>query len=1065
VTGSLSLSLHNLLSHMSAHLWRYFLQQDVDAFRQFVADATFTSAGSSRAGAGNHVSHKIGSPTAASSLAVSLPKARKSLGGSQHGTKSQEGKTQGQPVALTRADINSRDGFGRTLLHHAASSRQPGAVEFVTALLAIPYLDLYVQDTESGWTALHRALYFGNVAIAQALMLRDIKDATDYTTSSLHSHAGGLIKIKDHEGNSPFEVFGLTIAPRNLGEDARTLAANNADDESGNSVDLDQIGAEENGQRRPNKPRVNLLGDEVFAFGSNKNLSLGLGDEDDRQYPERVSLRRPEHLLKRFHQEHIMERTFPAQDLSANQTCVSVNSALPALIRNQALKIQDVAMSKLHTAIITNDPEANLFICGFGPGGRLGTGDEVTLFSYVCIESGGLSGRRVNSVALGQDHTIAVSASGEVFTWGSNKFGQLGYSLPQSPTAREAPVQLTPRQLYGPVKKETIVGAAASSIHSAIFTSSALYTFGKNEGQLGLMDADARSLEVQVIPRRVGVSVLQAAIEMVSAIDRATSILLENHDLIVLTHYGFTKVIFQLEGFTNYFLQGSYATRYDPAGNYVCKVTSGGNTICAMSSFGEVFTIDITKKVESTAGVSTTNPSKARNALPPPARVWSIRKAHMAARDVAVGQSGSIILSTEAGSVWRKEKRAIIKDLGSNMSGTARSKDYKFVRIPNITRAVGIRSNAFGAFTAIRRDCDVTREQIVVNPPSIWNDLLPLLPFKEYGKMEEMFDSEDPQPRFWTPAMSETSPAHIRRAILLAKHAEAEFMQLLSIFEPLADSQYDLWITSNVTDVRIPAHSFLMKSRSCVLRRALTQFQSQYYFSLADIFSIEYGPDGQIQVQFQGADFLTIANLVFYMYTENIIDVWHYTSKAPQSAARYRQVRIELMKIATNLEMRSLERAARVMAEPAKCLQQDMESAILDENLFSDADLVVELADDAEMPAHSVLLCCRCPFFDAFFHGRARGAWISSRRADAEETAEIVRVDLKHIDAKIFRMVLQHIYADTGEELFDDVVTNDLDEFLDLIIEVMSVANELMLDRLAQICQKLLGKFGMLEVC
>src|SRR5271170_3220120 len=251
---------------MSAHLWRYFLQQDVDAFRQFVADATFTSAGSLRAGIGNNVSHKIGSPTAASSPAAPLLKTRKSLGGPQHGTKGQEGKSQGQRVALTRADINSRDGFGRTLLHHAASSRQSDAVEFV-----------------------------------MALMLRDIKDATDYTTSGLHTHAGGLIKIKDHEGNSPFEVFGLTIAPRNLGEDARTLTANNADDESGNSVDLDQIGAEENGQRRPNKPRVNLLGDEVFAFGSNKNLSLGLGDEGDRQYPERVSLRRPEHLLRRFH--------------------------------------------------------------------------------------------------------------------------------------------------------------------------------------------------------------------------------------------------------------------------------------------------------------------------------------------------------------------------------------------------------------------------------------------------------------------------------------------------------------------------------------------------------------------------------------------------------------------------------------------------------------------------------------------------------------------------------------------------------------------------------------------
>jgi 23S rRNA U2552 (ribose-2'-O)-methylase RlmE/FtsJ len=613
------------------------------------------------------------------------------------------------------------------------------------------------------------------------------------------------------------------------------------------------------------------------------------------------------------------------------------------------------------------------------------------------------------------------------------------------------------------VKKEAIIGAAASSIHSAIFTSSTLYTFGKNEGQLGLVDADARSLEMQVIPRRVGVSVLQSAIAMVSAIDRATSILLENHDVIVLTHYGFTKVIFQLEGFTNYFLQGSYATRYDPAGNCVCKITSGGNTICALSSFGEVFTIDVTKKVESTAGASTTNPSKARNALPHPTRVWSIKKAHMAARDAAVGQTGSIILSTEAGSVWRKEKRAIMKDMNSNMSGKVRPKDYKFVRIPSITRAVAVRSNAFGAFTAIRRDCDVTSEQIVIDPPTIWNDLLPLLPFKEYGKVEEKFDTEQPRPSFWVSATDDICPGHIRRAILLAQDAEADFMHQLSKFDSLADSQYDLWVTSNVTDVRIPVHSFLVKSRSCVLRHALAEFQNTYYFSVADVFSIEYGADGQIQVQFQGADFLTITNLVFYMYTENVIDVWHHIVKAPQSAARFRQVRTELMKIATNLEMKALERAARVMTEPAKCLQLDMEVAFLDENLFADADLLIELAEGAEMPAHSAILCCRCPFFDGLFHGRAGGAWVSSRRNDTEDTAQIIKVDLKHINAKIFRMALQHIYADTGEELFENVIMDDLDEFLDLVIEVMSVANELMLNRLAQICQKLLGKFGLLQ--
>src|SRR5437763_6960680 len=144
---------------MSAYLWQYFLQDDVDAFRRFVADATFSSSGSSRTAACSNISHQISSPTAASSLPTSVPKSRKSLGPLQHGASSQEKKAQGRPVALTRADINSKDDIGRTLLHHAASSCQPNALEFVNVLLGIPFLDIYAQDTESGWTALHRALY------------------------------------------------------------------------------------------------------------------------------------------------------------------------------------------------------------------------------------------------------------------------------------------------------------------------------------------------------------------------------------------------------------------------------------------------------------------------------------------------------------------------------------------------------------------------------------------------------------------------------------------------------------------------------------------------------------------------------------------------------------------------------------------------------------------------------------------------------------------------------------------------------------------------------------------
>jgi inhibitor of Bruton tyrosine kinase len=810
------------------------------------------------------------------------------------------------------------------------------------------------------------------------------------------------------------------------------------------------------------KPSVDLQGDEVFAFGSNKNLTLGAGDEGDRHFPERLQFTRPSHLLLRLCEDHICERqkTRPAYDLAASTASLTSVDTIPALIQNKAITIQDVFMSKLHTAVLTTDPISNLYICGFGPGGRLGTGDETTLFSYKCVQAGGLAKRRVSTIALGQDHSIAICCQGEVFTWGSNRYGQLGYSLPEV-SAKEVSMQLVPRQVYGLIKKELFIGAAASSIHSVIYTSSSLYTFGKNEGQLGLMDADARSLETQTLPRRVAPSILQAPIRSVSAIDRATTILLDSHEVIVLTHYGWTRVSFQLEGFTNYFLSEAITTRYDLDGNRIKKITSGGNTICAMSSYGEVFTIEVPKVADSVpSNMSTTNPSKARNALPAPTRVWSIRKAHMSAIDVAVGQDGSIILCTSSGSVWRKERRANIKSVRVKDGLSAKPKEYKFVRVPNLTQAVAVRSNAFGAFMAVRKDSDVTRKQILVQPASLWANMFSLLSIREYGELDESETSEAPQLRFWRPATKGPSSAQIKQAVILHQDAETDILRLCRRFEPLAESQYDAWITSNVTEVRIPIHSFLLKARSRVMRTALAEFQEAYYFGIQDLMAIEYAIDGQIQIKFQGADFLTLANLVLYLYTDEIIDVWHFTSKALQSAARYRAVRTELMKIASHLELRHLEKAVRLMIDPVKSLCQDMETSMLDSDLFSDTDVVIELADGAEQPAHSVLLCARCPFFEGLFHGRAGGIWMSSRQGTAEENADLPRVDLKHIQARVFDLVIRHIYADTGVELFDEVVTSDFEDFAELVLEVMSVANELMIDRLAQICQNVLGRFG-----
>ncbi|EED23366.1 BTB domain and ankyrin repeat protein [Talaromyces stipitatus ATCC 10500] len=1032
---------------MSSTLLQYFLQDDVDSFKRLLANVSNAPTG--QRSAPGSITPKIGSPSYGSSPSTSSRNHKKVIGtspGTPHVDRSGYGRSHATP--WSRTQVNARDQNGRTLLHQIASSPKPTVIEFANALLELPFVDIYAQDSESGWTALHRALYSGNIAVAQALMQRDLRSATDFSApSSLHHLTASLIKIKDREGNSPFDVYGATISGRDIkrtdGKPLGDFVGNDSDIEA-SSPETSVYGGDspEDGilARAQLKARTNLQGDEVFTFGSNKNMTLGLGDEDDRQFPERISLDRPDHLLQRFFMER--EKAREHQEQRSTLFGQAIGHAdnqdnLPTLITSKPLSVQDVYMSKLHTAVLTNDPESNLYMSGFGPGGRLGTGDEATRYHFVCIETGGLAGKKVISLALGQDHSIAISEQGEVFTWGSNKYGQLGYNLPRANNKRDTPMQSTPRQVFNPFKREVILGAAASAIHSVVFSSSGLYTFGKNEGQLGLVDSDARSLEVQVTPRRVGVSLFNAPIRMVSAIDRATAVLLETNETWVFTHYGYSKVIFPLD-FSSYFIKESFlATRYGNTANRVIKITAGGNTICALSSFGEVYSVHVNGKPDHTSiASSTTNPAKIRNSLSTPERVWSVRKSHMAANDVDVGQDGSIIICTTSGSAWRKEKRAKIK--------ASNSKDYKFVRIAGLSRVTAVRSNAYGAFAAIQKDCDVTKEQVTVSPSSLWNDFFQLLPVKSLAENVETDVKGD--------LIIRHQVAKMKVAVSSSSDVESEVRRIVERSD-MERSGHLIWLRTTVSDTRVPVHEFILAGRSPVMRTALAESRRTHHFSISDFITLGFNDDGNHELVLQGMDFLSLLTLVVFLYTDDVLDVWRDVRHDSVNAYRYRQVRTEVMRIATYLDIRPLERAARVMGEPSRTLHDDMDRALNDPSFFESGDVTIRLKD-ARVRAHKQVVCQRCPFFDALFHGRSGGRWLDSRRQD-----EAITIDLQDMESNVFNFVLRHLYADTEEELFDDVRYSSLDDFIDLVLDVMFAANELMIDRLAQVCQKMLGRF------
>lgn len=107
--------------------------------------------------------------------------------------------------APKKPDPNGKDELGKTVLHLICSTADdPRSYDFLAVLLNHPYIQVNIQDQESGWTALHRALWVGNLRAARDLMVRADTD----------------IGIKDSEGLTAFDLYNSTCEGTNPDEEA-----------------------------------------------------------------------------------------------------------------------------------------------------------------------------------------------------------------------------------------------------------------------------------------------------------------------------------------------------------------------------------------------------------------------------------------------------------------------------------------------------------------------------------------------------------------------------------------------------------------------------------------------------------------------------------------------------------------------------------------------------------------------------------------------------------------------------------------------------------------------------
>lgn len=133
--------------------------------------------------------------------------------------------------------------------------------------------------------------------------------------------------------------------------------------------------------------------------------------------------------------------------------------------------------------------EGSLYVWGRNDRGQLGLGvtgspDTTTRFKPTLLEITNANGQKeeVIDAAVGLEHTMVVVSGGRVFTWGSNQYGQLGIDV----QSEDTPFTSVPTAID--IGGESIMNVSAAAGHSVALTfTGAVYTWGANqEGQLGL---------------------------------------------------------------------------------------------------------------------------------------------------------------------------------------------------------------------------------------------------------------------------------------------------------------------------------------------------------------------------------------------------------------------------------------------------------------------------------------------------------------------------------------------------------------------------------------------------
>ncbi|CDK25583.1 unnamed protein product [Kuraishia capsulata CBS 1993] len=890
---------------------------------------------------------------------------------------------------LSSDDLEKRDVFGKTILHHICIKNRH---DLLNRLIKNKNLDFNVTDWENDWNCLHFALFNNNFVLARILLAKGPES---------------LLRHRDKDGYTPVDLLNSEISLKRMVRfpthismpyDGKIAAVLDFSEGSMNNLALTEriTPASQEGVTSTTEesswfdPFSRGASDLVF---SGFHLKSSIQDAPDQLY-------------------HV-----PLQDMTTRVTG-SIRERL------RPPRLSKVVISKKHTMAVTNEPTGNLFVCGSGSSSRLGLGNSHKSLDFVSIPT--FESACIVDAHSCDDHSVCLTSQNQVYTWGYNEYLDEVGSIPT----------LIPKL------KGTIIGVFTSKIHTVAYTHDQIISWGLNVGQMGLASAASSSIAYNglhgtIVKSPKEMEFKYGTVKCIVGNETFMLVLNTDDDLHCFTGGFHAKVPItvsnKLNSTFNVFVPRSQTRRKS-----IVKMIAqtGCPQVLLIYDSGDVSVVSIPQRC------AYSSEFLKRVKVSP---VWRVSKDHMKCIDACMGSDGSVMICLADGSAYRRVKRQQKKATSKDGFHDVFTKEFKFVKILGLNKVVRVCCDpSFQCFAYMRNDVDLIPFKL--KQSQILNDIgdyspyvsLPAQQKAKYSLASTAVDfiassnEESSQPfeledkllenvlnRWSQPtndivkSWREKVKAPVSKRFGNDAIRKLGWMQLIKTESKLSDAHAVVIGRGGAKDVWIPIHKHIICSRSKVLASVILEGRIINKSGIG----ITYDPSSEC-LNFEGdkVDARAVFLLMHYLYTDEYLT---YPASISEDLSRSRKMFSILTSVVLTL-MPPLE----------KQIWKDVPQLY---------DTVVHLSD-GEIRCHSLFLAARSAYFEALF---------SRWRGSSEREVTLTHIPKKVFEIVLRYCVGYHAF-DIFDEIMG---ISSSSEFMDLLFETAEVADELLISDLSDICQ------------